>query len=64
MNAMRTHVLIRMNPKGPGIDFIGRCALCGEENLPAEATALECGNPGRVPVADAIMIAVEGEPNK
>lgn len=40
-----THTLLRTNPKGKGIDFIGRCVVCGEENLPAEAAAQQCPIP-------------------
>lgn len=42
------HMLSRTNAKGQGIAFIGRCVLCGEEGLPAEAVAFPCpGGMGR-----------------
>lgn len=40
------HVLSRTNAKG--VPFVGRCRLCGEEGLPAEAVSFPCpGGLGR-----------------
>lgn len=57
----QTHTLMRTNPKGKGIDFIGRCALCGAEGLPAEAAMEPCTNPTRIAADDAFMLAIEGD---
>ena len=53
--SQRRHMLDRTNPKG--IPFVGRCRLCGEEGLPAEAVTFPCpGGLGRSYVAELVNV--------
>lgn len=58
---MRTHVIERTSPKGPGQRFEGKCILCGLEDLPASAALEECGNPQGVSTESAIIAAILGD---
>lgn len=57
------HIVLRTSPKGPGSPFVGRCALCGEENLSASAALLECLNPNKVTADEAVIRAILGDDN-
>jgi hypothetical protein len=54
------HAIERTSPKGPGQKFIGRCFLCGKQNLPAEAALEECPNPRKITFSDTLTEAIEG----
>ena len=41
----RLHSLVRTSPKGKGQKFIGKCILCGKENLTMGHMQEECDNP-------------------
>lgn len=58
----QTHVLERTSPKGPGSKFLGKCILCGEDNLPLRAAQEICGNPDAVSTDSAVVMAVNGPP--
>lgn len=59
MKAKLTHVLERTSPKGEA--FIGRCRLCGKENLSMKDALADCPNPKRISSAEALTMAIEGE---
>jgi len=56
------HELIRTSPMGKDRPFIGRCVLCGKENVSfADFLAEECPNPNDVTVEESIIDAIERE---
>lgn len=54
----QTHRLVRTSPSGK--EFVGRCALCGETDLPAGSVFESCPNPRGVSSERAVLDAVEG----
>lgn len=61
MSEVVTHLIDRTSPAGPGKPFVGRCRLCGAENLPFEAALQPCPNPKGISQDDALVAAIEGE---
>lgn len=56
-NKARYHALTRTSPQGQ--PFIGRCMLCGLENLAPDALRQHCDNPAGTSEDDALIQAVE-----
>lgn len=57
------HALERTSPKGE--PFVGRCVLCGQENLTTANVTEPCPNPEGKTVVEAIIQAIEGvEPDQ
>jgi hypothetical protein len=55
---MITHSLIRTSPIGE--DFIGRCVLCGQENLHITAVQEICPNPRNISQEQTLLDAILG----
>lgn len=55
----RSHYLVRTSSEGG--PFIGRCPMCGTENLPASAAKLPCPNPQGFTLEDVLEAALLGE---
>lgn len=60
---MAKHALNRTSPKGPGQKFIGTCFRCGTPNLPGEAINWDCPNTRGLTNEQAIVEAIEGDPD-
>jgi len=52
-----THALVRMSPKGE--DFIGRCLVCGQTDLPITAVRETCPNPDNLTIAQVFLKVLE-----
>ena len=57
-NTPVTHSLSRTSPKGT--NFIGRCVLCGKDNLTFNDARELCPNPERKQEHDVIIDAITG----
>ena len=55
---MKYHVLERTSSKGKGKPFVGKCILCGKENLLPKAIWEECSNPNKVSSDIALIKAI------
>jgi len=55
------HYVERTSIKGEGMPFVGKCILCGKENLPASAALEKCTNPRGLTVDKAMIEILNGE---
>lgn len=56
---LTTHALVRTSPKGDPL--VGRCVLCGAENLRSSAVEEPCPNPGKKSGGDALVQLINGD---
>lgn len=58
------HYVERTSPKGLGQKFIGKCILCGAENLPANAVLENCSNTRNLTKIEALTEIIDGTNNE
>jgi hypothetical protein len=54
-----THSIIRTSPKGEGFEFIGKCSLCGTENLTPANVFEICDNPSKLLFEQVIIDIID-----